>query len=694
MRTISILLLVAILLPLRAIGHTDSVKSNKARLEARERTTRGWTPWQSLEALDTRVGAEERVLHLQEKLICRETTTIVQNMRRNEYRLTNLQKGSPLLFTFAVACPVPDDVRNLVWHDDIYNSRTVSSNDTVYSRTVEARTVPSPEGALNSTHYGANGNGGYGEAVGTGQMSPYPYACVTGDGFGHAIAIDIGKPVVYRLLFSRHRGLVVEFDMALLPDRGDSSNSTTVCLFDYDVDPRWGFRSAIELYIQAFPSYYTRRLQHEGIWMPFTAVNEVVGWQDFGFAIHETQSSAKTLLDGKPLSIAEADRAIGVASFQYTEPWDIQIPVDPSHLSYADAARIAQHDTGSSQQIRSSVAYDRNGQWMARIISAPWFKPPWAISFTTSAASDATKGTRFDYVYQREIEPAIAAGFDGIYFDSLEFFWHYDLDYRLEHLQRAHAPLTFSSTVESPAPALWNYTSQFDMLDAVCPALHAQGLLSMGNGFTWIPFSVRHLDILGSEFSWHTAEQERIAVSAFRRAVCGQKPVVLLLNEGLYGDDFIRSPYDGYRRYFEESLFFGMYPSFFSADASNDPYWKKPEAYNTGRPFFKKYIPLIREINQQGWQPVTLARSGDPRIRIERFDRAGDDVVYFTVRNFSSEKIGEAEIRFESDRGKLGRITHLEEIVYGGEVKWTPDTAILDASPRTTYLLRGIIQHQ
>lgn len=692
MQTISTLLLVVILLPLRAFGHIDSVKSNKARLEVRERTARGWSLWQNLAVVDSRVGAEDRVFHVQQKLICRETMTMVQNMRRNEYRLTNIQKESPLLFTFAIVYPVPDNVKNLVWYDDIYNSRTVSRNDTVYSRTVEARTVPSPDGALNSARYGAKGNGGYGEAVGTGQMSPYPYACVTGDGFGHAIAIDIGKPVVYRLLFSRQRGLVAEFDIALLPDRGDSSNSTSISLFDYDVDPRWGFRSAIERYIQAFPSYYTRRLQREGIWMPFTPVNEVAGWQDFGFAIHETQSGEKTDLNGKSIPIAEADRSLGVASFQYTEPWDIQIPVDPSHLSYPDAARVAQQDTASSQQIRSSVAYDQNGQWMTRIISAPWFKPPWAISFTTSAASDATKGTRFDHVYRREIEPAIAAGLDGIYFDSLEFFWHYDLDYRPEHLQYARTPLTFSSTVESPAPALWNYALQFDMLDTVCPVLHAQGLLSMGNGFTWIPFSVRHLDILGSEFSWHTTEQERISVSAFRRAVCGQKPVVLLLNDGLYGDDFIRSPYDGYRRYFEESLFLGMYPSFFSADASNDPYWKNPNAYNTGRPFFKKYIPLIREINQQGWQPVTLARSSDPSVFIERFDRAGDKIVFFTVRNISDERIERVEVRLESDRKELRTLAYIEELVYGTEVRLKQGTMTLQVMPKTTYLLRGTLQ--
>ena len=135
-----------------------------------------------------------------------------------------------------------------------------------------------------------------------------------------------------------------------------------------------------------------------------------------------------------------------------------------------------------------------------------------------------------------------------------------------------------------------------------------------------------------------------------------------------------------------------MYPSFFSADAANNPYWKKPEAYNIGRPFFKKYIPLIREINEQGWQPVTLARSSDPRVRIERFDRAGDKVVFFTIRNISTEKIEHVEVRLASDRKEVRTLASVEEIVYGTEVSLRQGTITLQAMPKTTYLLRGTLQ--
>ena len=82
-------------------------------------------------------------------------------------------------------------------------------------------------------------------------------------------------------------------------------------------------------YYELFPGYFARRVWQEGIWIPFTAVPEIEGWADFGIAFHETSHEGRTRLDGRSVSVAEADRTIGVTSFQYTEPWDIQLPFDP-----------------------------------------------------------------------------------------------------------------------------------------------------------------------------------------------------------------------------------------------------------------------------------------------------------------------------------------------------------------------------
>jgi hypothetical protein len=79
---------------------------------------------------------------------------------------------------------------------------------------------------------------------------------------------------------------------------------------------------------------------------------------------------------------------------------------------------------------------------------------------------------------------------------------------------------------------------------------------------------------------------------------------------------------------------YGFFPSFFSEDASSDPYWQDSIKVERGRPFFRKYIPVIKQLSQAGWQPVTYATAGLNSIRIERF---GDQQkIFFTIRNNGS----------------------------------------------------------
>lgn len=673
-------------------GDAGSVPDASPTVMVRELQAGGWSEWITVTPRPGPDRPGRRELSGPNAISCTESTATIHSYTHRFYHLKNLDAPRDRFLTVAICFPFPGNQESVTWYDDITTSRPVDASG-LFSNTVPAATVPSPHGGLNSERFGGEGTGGYGDAVGTGRMSPYPFACVTAEMQGLAIAIDIGSPVVHRFSYSRDRGLVAEFDLALTAESIRDPNGATLRVLAYPVDPQWGFRSAAEIYQKIFPRYYERRLSNEGIWMPFTPVNEVEGWQDFGFAIHETSLESGTMFRGSRRPVAEVDRALGITSFQYTEPWDIQVPVDPGGLGYKDVERVADAHAQEGPQIRRSIALDSRGQWTARLISAPWFTPPWAISYTTSVAPDASSSSRYQHIKAAEIDSAMTLGFDGIYFDSLEFFWHYDLDYRPEHRRASPYPLVYSVSSPAPSPAVWNYTTQFALLQDVCPKLHAAGKLTMGNGFSWIPFSVAHLDILGTEFSWFMKDEEKSAIGAFRRTVCGQKPVVLLLNEGLYSDDFTKSPHEGYRQYFEESLFYGFYPSFFSADASNDPYWKKPESYNTGRPFFKKYVPLIKEINRQGWQPVTHARTSDPRVRIERFDAPGDTLVFFTIRNVSHAELRDVDIEIE-DSGTDGKaIDRLEEMVHSQRMdQRSPRGVALDVAPRTTYLLKCVLR--
>jgi len=110
-----------------------------------------------------------------------------------------------------------------------------------------------------------------------------------------------------------------------------------------------------------------------------------------------------------------------------------------------------------------------------------------------------------------------------------------------------------------------------------------------------------------------------------------QKPIVFLLNGGMNDALFTEAPYKGYELYFEKMMAYGFFPSFFSTNASSDPYWKDPKKIENGRPFFKKYIPIITKIAGAGWEPVTGATCNVESVRVERFGENGE--LFFTVRN-------------------------------------------------------------
>jgi len=655
------------------------------RLMVRDFSRDGWSEWREL-APQAVTGAFADSTGL----VCEEELHLAAHGYLRAYRIRSTDTSAFRLLTFSVLVSGPLEP-DAVWYDDINSSRVMNSDTGTYANVVQAMAIPSPDGALNTSAFGGKGNGGYGGAVGTGSMSPYPFACITTGGRGIAMGIDPELPVVHRFLANRRHGLAVEFDIALSPAQLKSPNACSLSVATYDIDPQWGFRSAAERFYALFPRAYERRLRQEGIWMPFTPVNEVEAWEDFGFAVHETHRGTHTVFGGVSLPVETVDRRIGVLSFQYTEPWDIQIPVDPAGLTYGHARAVAEAHPDYGQQIHASAAFDDDGQWIVRLISAPWFSPPWALSYTTCAAPDASSASRFASVRAGEIDPALAAGFDGIYFDSLEFFWHYDVNYRPDHIRSAAYPLTFSTTESQPRPCVWNYSSQFDHIRSVCADLRSRGTFAMGNGFSWIPFSVSQLDILGTEFSWFTPADEKLRISAFRRTACAQKPIMLLLNQGLYSDEFIRPPHAGYTRYFEESLFFGFYPSFFSADASNDPYWKNPAAYNTGREFFRRYVPIIRMLNSQGWQPVTHAKTSNHLVRMERFDAPGDSLAYFTVRNLSGEPQRDLLIEFDDAISPDATSMTVEDILHGTPLQRIATRVIrMDAGPDTTYVLRCV----
>ncbi|MFQ6097551.1 MAG: hypothetical protein ACE5O2_07460, partial [Armatimonadota bacterium] len=118
-----------------------------------------------------------------------------------------------------------------------------------------------------------------------------------------------------------------------------------------------------------------------------------------------------------------------------------------------------------------------------------------------------------------------------------------------------------------------------------------------------------------------------------KRVMAWHKPYMFLMNTRY--DDF---PPPMVERYMQRCLFYGMFPGFFSHNASSDPYFGNPAWYNRDRHLFVKYMPIIRRVAEAGWEPITLATSDDDDVWVERFGRDMSEGVYFTVMN-----LGDAE---------------------------------------------------
>jgi hypothetical protein len=524
---------------------------------------------------------------------------------------------------------IPVNGQKWKWFHGLDKSVAMQPNSVCFD-TVSVSTVFPPDGAFNGKDLK---DGGYGNAVGLGTMSYYPLCAVSVDGKGTGIGIDMTLPVVYRLGADSHRGLIAEFDLATSSFTSKFPNRAFFRICHFDFKPEWGMRAALQQYYTIYPDAFKKRVVNEGIWLPFTALRSIPGWEDFGFAFHETSWSSSDQKDGKKLPDILSDKGTEILSFQYTEPWDIQLPIKTKAIAYDTLVSQKMIPAEHKAYLDISATEDRNGLWQTRRLETPWFKTGWAVSITTNCDPDLPGLNRYWYIVQHEIDPARKLNADGIYFDSMEWNWHHDLNYREDHFKYTDYPLTFSKDVARPA--IWNFASEFEFMKKIADEMHVQGKLAMGNGHGWNPFAAANLDLFGAELSWYSSDDHNTEALDFKRAISYQKSIVFLLNEGLNDKAFTEPPYKGYEVYFEKLMAYGFFPSFFSVNASNDPYWQDHRKIENGRPFFKKYIPIIKEIASAGWQPVTGATCSSESIRIERFGQ--DNELFFTVRNSGSQ---------------------------------------------------------
>jgi hypothetical protein len=477
--------------------------------------------------------------------------------------------------------------------------------------------------------------------VGTGRLSLYPFAAVRKGNQGQAIALDMGKPAFFRVGFAAGSSeLYIAYDLGLAKEKPTAEFS--FCTFPFTGEA--GFRSATVRFYEVFPDYFRCRTPRQGLWMPFHRISQVEGWQDFGFKFKEGNDETQW------------DDAHDIITFRYTEPmtWWMPMPKDlPRTLvaALAEANRLATKGDSSAQAFLTSGHHDEEGQFVARLLHEPWCDGAvWSMNSSPGVRGDVTD---FKNKWNPELKEKLygkgrKGDLDGEYVDSSEGYVTAELDFRREHLATTQTPLTFSAP--DFKPAVFRGLIAYEYVRAIADDVHGMGKLMMANGtpgrLCWL---APWLDVMGTETDWNPRGKWQPMSDAellYRRVLCGPKPYCFLMNT-----DFAAFSHDLVEKYMKRCLAYGMFPGFFSHNASEGHYFSQPRLYNRDRDLFKKYVPLCKTVAEAGWQPIARAQSNDPKVYVERFGEK-----YLTVFNDSGRQ---TEVVITLTDKASGKVTEL-----------------------------------
>jgi hypothetical protein len=532
--------------------------------------------------------------------------------------------GKDRAVTLVYSIPVPAE--NSLWLQDPRRSLTVEANREY----------------MNTGRFSAGANG---------RLSRYPFAALVNGNQGVGIGIDMARPAFFRVGYNASsKELFIAYDIGLAPEK--SKASLHFCKFTFE--PEWGFRAALERYYEIFPEDFRCRTPEQGLWMPFAKISDVKGWQYFGFKFKEGNN--ETQWDDKN----------NIITFRYTEPmtWWMSMPKEmPRTLesALAEARRLA--DERSNRQamaLFTSGYYDQKGQFPARLEDTPWCNGAvWSINSMPKIKGEVTdfKNKWNPELREKLYGPNARGDLDGEYIDSSEGYVTDELDFRRDHFACAQTPLTFS--LDSRKPAIFRGLISFEYIRAIAEDIHAMNKLMMANStphnLCWL---MPQLDVIGTETDWHPNGTWRPMSDSdmlYKRTLCKGKPYCFLMNTR-----FEQFSHELVEKYMKRSLAYGMFPGFFSHNASQGHYFTRPELYERDRDLFKKYVPLCKLVGEAGWEPVTLARSSDSHVYVERFGEK-----FLTVFNDSPER-RTVTIKLEHDTPQTSK-----ELIRGRPVTWT-----------------------
>jgi len=509
-----------------------------------------------------------------------------------------------------------------------------------------------------------------------GQLSRYPFGAVAAGGKGCAVGIDTATPLYFRVGCQPWtRELFLSCDIGFAPEK--QTADFRFCVFDFNSDD--GFRGALARYYELYPDAFATRINEQGVWMPFAPISAVQGWQDFGFRFKEGDDETAW------------DDAHDILTFHYTEPmtWWMALEGEGPHTlenGLEEAQRLAAVGDPAGLAWESSAFKDEAGQVPGRVLDTPWCTGVvWSVNSAPGVPGTVTDfSNKWSAAYiEQQYGTGGTARCDGEYIDSAEAYVTDELNFRRDHFASAARPLCYA--LGSRRVGIYKGMIGFEYVRELAREMHERGRYTMANStpssWCWL---APMLDVMGTETNWKRDGEWRPMSDEellYRRAMCKGKPFCFLMNT-----DFSAFSYEDSEKFMRRVLAYGMFPGFFSADASTGHYFTRPELYNRDRPLFQKYIPLCRLVAEAGWEPVTGARSDNASMTLERFG-CQPGTCYLTIFNHSETR-QQATVTLTT----LAQPSTCRDLVRDTAVTWQDkQTAIeLDAGDVCVLALEGL----
>lgn len=263
-------------------------------------------------------------------------------------------------------------------------------------------------------------------------------------------------------------------------------------------------------------------------------------------------------------------------------------------------------------------------------------------------ARDSEMSTLAEYMLETYVPNLLLhPSCDGVYVDSL-WGWGNFFNYREGHFGAATVPLTYADERvpfgENGRPGLYNAFSHQEYLRALRERLREEDKILMGNGIRTTgdngrAFNAFVLDVLGVELDVRDAADAEYDAAFYRAVACG-KPVLSLTHGTPSEEEFAEM--------WKLALLYGIAPT---SDGHEGNAMHEPDPDGSDLPLIanqdeyrERHVPILEQLMEAGWAPITGVRADDSAVRIERY--GSTDNAYFVIYNTGEE----TDIRFDIDR--------------------------------------------